>query len=104
MFEFALDVGELGLFVDGLRLHSPVALEAKSFSLVPSPHATLDDVLRLHAEIMHSVAADPGIRGIVVTHGTDTLELHATSVWEFEIQALDGRRVDKALARTVTPV
>ena len=58
-----------------LRLYDDhVQLEARSFSLVPSSHATLDDVLRLHAQIMAAVTNDAGICGVVVTHGTDTLE------------------------------
>ena len=58
-----------------LRLYDDhVELDARSFSLVPSSHATLDDVLRLHAQIMAAVAVDPAISGVVVTHGTDTLE------------------------------
>ncbi|MDA0231029.1 MAG: asparaginase [Proteobacteria bacterium] len=47
-------------------------IEAQSFRLLPSPDITLDDLAALAREINHRL--DDGVRGIVVTQGTDTLE------------------------------
>ena len=50
------------------------AIEASTFSMLPSPHMTIDEVLRLLSFIESRIADDPAIEGVVVTHGTDTLE------------------------------
>ena len=50
-------------------------LETRTFSVAPSAHTTLADVVELHAELRVFAAglgAQPG--GIVVSQGTDTLE------------------------------
>jgi len=48
------------------------AIEAHSFRQLPSPDITLDDLAALAREINQRL--DDGVRGIVVTQGTDTLE------------------------------
>ena len=48
------------------------AIEAHSFRQLPSPDITLDDLAALAREINKRL--DDGVRGIVVTQGTDTLE------------------------------
>ena len=58
-----------------LRAGMPkLRLEARTFSMIASSQMTLDEVLRLYREIVLCIDADPRIRGVVVTHGTDTLE------------------------------
>jgi L-asparaginase len=56
--------------LDGLA-----SLEARTFSVVPSAHTTLADVVELHAELRRFADEhnDSGV-GIVVSQGTDTLE------------------------------
>jgi L-asparaginase len=49
-------------------------IEATTFSMLPSPHMTLDEVLRLLRFIDSRAAAESAFDGVVVTHGTDTLE------------------------------
>lgn len=49
-------------------------IEASTFSVLPSPHTSLDEVLRLLRFIGSRIADDASIAGVVVTHGTDTLE------------------------------
>lgn len=56
------------------ELAEVAAVDATTFSASPSPHVSLDDVLRLHADIERRVASDDALRGVVLTHGTDTLE------------------------------
>lgn len=46
----------------------------ETFAVVPSAHLTFEDCLRLFSELDRRVLEDPEIAGIVVTHGTDTLE------------------------------
>lgn len=48
-------------------------IEAYTFSSMPSPHMTLDTMLKLSDFILELVKRDD-IEGIVITHGTDTLE------------------------------
>ncbi len=50
-----------------------VTLLSHQFSLKPSPSITPDDMLEL-AKLVKSFLADPKIDGVVITHGTDTLE------------------------------
>ena len=58
-----------------LRAGMPeLRLQARTFSMIASSHMTLDEVLRLGREIVRCIDADPGIGGVVITHGTDTLE------------------------------
>lgn len=48
-------------------------IETHEFDRLPGPHMTLPRVLDL-ARLLHGLLENPGIDGIVVTHGTDTLE------------------------------
>lgn len=50
-----------------------VNLVATTFSLKPSPSVTPDDMFKL-AKLIDSYTLDPSIDGVVITHGTDTLE------------------------------
>lgn len=62
------------LVADLPELAAVAEIEATTFSMLPSPHMTLDEVLRLLRFVESRVADDPAIAGVVVTHGTDTLE------------------------------
>ncbi len=56
--------------VPGIRDVAEVA--AATFRNVPSPEVTLDDLLALRRAIVERI--ETGDRGVVVTHGTDTIE------------------------------
>jgi len=49
------------------------AVETEEFASVPSPHLTVDRLWAL-TERVRALDADPAVDGVVVTHGTDTLE------------------------------
>ncbi|KRN27426.1 L-asparaginase [Lactobacillus selangorensis] len=49
-----------------------ISVTAEDFSNLPSPHMTPKVMLKLHDRILKAEAE--GIDGVVVTHGTDTLE------------------------------
>ncbi len=51
-----------------------VAAETEAFANIPSNALTLDQWVRLARRIDEVFAGDPGLAGIVVTSGTDTLE------------------------------
>jgi len=48
-------------------------LECVDFALHPGPHMTPSEMVRLIA-VLEPLLADPVVQGVVVTHGTDTLE------------------------------
>jgi len=50
-----------------------IDLLSHQFSLKPSPSITPNDMLEL-AKLTKSYLSDPKIDGVVITHGTDTLE------------------------------
>lgn len=64
----------LELVAEMPQLDELALVDAQTFSTMPSPHVSLDDVLELNAEIEKYVAAHDAVAGVVVTHGTDTLE------------------------------
>lgn len=68
-----LDASQL---VDAVPQVAEIAeIEARTFSVVPSAHVTLDDVLVLHDELRDwATALDGRAGGIAITQGTDTLE------------------------------
>ena len=53
-------------------LSDKVEIHAESFRQLPSPHISFDDIWQLVSAINRDI--DLGADGIVVTHGTDTLE------------------------------
>ncbi len=55
-------------------LRDVAKVEAEQFSNLPSSAMTLDQWLALARRLNEVFAADPGLAGIVVTSGTDTLE------------------------------
>lgn len=67
-------LGAEQLVADVPALAAIADVTAQTASLLPSPHMTFDEVLRLHGILEHHLAHDETIDGIVVTHGTDTLE------------------------------
>lgn len=54
-------------------IRSIAQVEIRDFARLPGPHMTPDDCLRLSRDI-GSALADSGVTGVVVAHGTDTLE------------------------------
>lgn len=67
-------LGAQQLVADLPDLADVAEIEGHTLSVLPSPHMTLDEVLRLLALVEGHLAQDPAICGVVVTHGTDTLE------------------------------
>jgi L-asparaginase len=62
------------LVADVAELAEVADIEASTFSMLPSPHMTIDEALRLLHFAESRIARDSSIDGVVVTHGTDTLE------------------------------
>jgi L-asparaginase len=62
---------EIMSMVTGIEEHAEVV--SHNFSSVPSPHMTIDRIMDLQAYV-RKLLEDEGIYGIVITHGTDTLE------------------------------
>jgi L-asparaginase len=61
------------MLVDAVPALAQIAtIEAQSFRQLPSPDITIDDLLALAQEINSRL--DDGVRGVVVTQGTDTIE------------------------------
>jgi L-asparaginase len=67
----ALSGGEIVSRVRGLRREAKLTLE--DYARLPGPHVTPDWMWRLRSRIA-ALSGDAAIDGIVVTHGTDTLE------------------------------
>lgn len=62
---------EIMAMVTGIEEYAEI--EAYSFSSMPSPHMTLDSMMELSKFIKQLINRED-IEGVVVTHGTDTLE------------------------------
>jgi L-asparaginase len=67
----ALSGEEIVSRVSGLRKEARLTLE--DYARLPGPHVTPHWMWRLRGRIAE-VTADPAVDGVVVTHGTDTLE------------------------------
>jgi L-asparaginase len=67
----ALSGSEIVARVQGLRKEARITLE--DYSRLPGPHVTPDWMWRLGAHVA-SALEDPGVDGVVIAHGTDTLE------------------------------
>lgn len=67
----SLTGGEILARIPEIRAHAD--LRVHEFGTFPGPHMTLD---RMHdvQRIVQSYVDDPSIHGVVITHGTDTLE------------------------------
>lgn len=52
---------------------SGLEIEFNVYSLIPSPHMSLDKMFKL-SKLIDSYVSDKTVSGVVVTHGTDTLE------------------------------
>jgi L-asparaginase len=61
---------EILSFIPGVERHARV--EVREYGRYPGPHMTIERMWELRAEILR--AADEGADGVVVTHGTDTIE------------------------------
>ncbi len=60
--------------VDAVRGVEEVArLEVREFGRYPGPHMTIDRMWELRRAILDAIA-ESGVDGVVVTHGTDTIE------------------------------
>lgn len=62
---------EIMSMVTGIETHADVV--SYYFSSVPSPHMTMEKIMELRNFTL-DIVNDPDIYGIVITHGTDTLE------------------------------
>lgn len=69
------ELGARALLDSVPQLEALADVEGRTFTTIPSADMTLDEIVRLHYEI-DAWAASVGERagGVVVTHGTDTLE------------------------------
>jgi len=67
----ALSGGEIVSRVQGLRKEAHLTLE--DYARLPGPHVTPQWMWRLRGRVA-LVLQDPSVDGVVVTHGTDTLE------------------------------
>jgi L-asparaginase len=67
----ALSGSEIVARVQGLRKEARLTLE--DHSRLPGPHVTPDWMWRLRGHVA-SILEDPAVDGVVVAHGTDTLE------------------------------
>lgn len=54
-------------------LEDVAEIETEDFANIPSPHLRVEDMWAL-TERVRELDADPGVEGVVVTHGTSTLE------------------------------
>jgi len=57
----------------GSQLAESTELISEDIINIPSAHITLDDMQKIHTRVMHHLSR-PEVDGIVVTHGTDTME------------------------------
>ena len=67
-------VGVAALLAAVPALDSIASISAQQFSNVPSGEITLDMWLRLSRDISDTLRSRPNLSGVVVTHGTDTME------------------------------
>ncbi len=67
----SLSADEIMSMIPGVEDYAEI--EAYTFSSMPSPHMTLETMLKLSKFTMELVERDD-IDGVVITHGTDTLE------------------------------
>jgi L-asparaginase len=67
----ALSGSEIVARVQGLRKEARLSLE--DYARLPGPHVTPDWMWRLRAHVA-TLLQDPALDGLVITHGTDTLE------------------------------
>lgn len=84
------------------RLPDDVDVTTRRFAAVPSTAVDETFWRRLRREVLDVVAADPGIAGIVVTHGTATLEetaylLHLTLPTDVPVVLVGAQRPPTAL-------
>ncbi len=56
-----------------LAIENPETIEVQDFSNIPSSYMTLDKMFALATEVRNTLARED-VSGVVVTHGTDTLE------------------------------
>ncbi len=74
---------------DICRLPSDIEIEVHNLFQLPSMHVTFDHLVRLKQKI-EEVFTDPSISGVVITHGTDSLE---ETVYFLDLTISDSRRV-----------
>ena len=63
--------GEILARIPGIRSVADIVVH--EFGTFPGPHMTIDRMMEV-SRIVSTYASDPSIDGVVVTHGTDTLE------------------------------
>lgn len=85
-----------------LRLPDEVEVDVRRFAGVPSTAADEGFWRRLRQEVLDVVAADPGLAGVVITHGTATLEetayvLHLTLPVDVPVVLVGAQRPPTAL-------